>query len=239
MSQEITGTRRRNVDKGRRDKAVTEPATRDKAATLGKLRLVNYSIAGLREHRNGTCSNQEAVLEEDCKQWIFVDGTASRVLLKGTDAKRSKVDTENAKLANYRNEEYSDLRNTVKTKTTIVRRRNGGGIMIHHMEPDFRNTEVDNALGLKRFTEAYEAVWKEVSYCSQKRVRIPLLSSTRTDSQEGHAQLAMDALVASLETGGARLTKWLEEAEVVELCVPFTREHAKVAKNWSRCNQTQ
>lgn len=140
MSQEITGTNRRNLDKRRTDKAVTEPAPRDKASTLSKLRLVNYSIAGLREHRNGTCSNQKAVLQEDCKQWIFVDGTAPRVLLKGADAKRSKIDTENAKLANYRNEEFSDLRNTVKTKTTIVRRRNGGGIMTHHMEPDFRNT---------------------------------------------------------------------------------------------------
>lgn len=89
---------------------------------------------------------------------------------------------------------------------------------------------MDNASGLKQPTEAYNAIWKEVSYSNQRRVRIPLLSSTRTGSHEGHAQLAMDALVASLAKGDARLTKCFEEAEVVELCVPSTREHVKVAK---------
>ena len=166
-------------------------------------------------------------MEKDCKEWIFVDATAYQVLLQGTETRRGRVDLETARLANYGKKEISDFGNAVKTSNTIVRHRRGGGVMIHHLEPDFRSTKVDKAIFRRELTEAYIAIWEEVSHCNQKCIRLPLLSSTRAGTHQNHTQVTVEALVASLGKGDARLAKWLQEAEAIEICVPSTKEHEK------------
>ena len=76
---------------------------------------------------------------------------------------------------------------------------------------------MDNAIFHRELTEAYAAIWKEVSHCNQRRVRLPLLSSTRAGTHQNHTQVTIEALVASLGKGDARLAKCLQEAEAIEM----------------------